>query len=50
MLFVRLFDLRLFGFCLFSRPVGILEGLRLVIVVLPGLFVPFCNDCIIRVL
>ena len=36
-LFVRLFDLRLFGFacCL---PLGVWEGLRLVIVALPGHF------------
>ena len=32
-LFVRLFDLRLFGF-----PLGVWEGLRFVIVALPGLF------------
>ena len=37
-LFVRLFDLRLFGFCLFPLSLGVWVGLRLVIVVLPGLF------------
>ena len=37
-LFVRLFDLRLFGFCLFSLPLGAWKGLRLVIVTLFGLF------------
>ena len=31
-LFVRLFDLCLFGFCQFSLPLGVLEGLRFVIV------------------
>ena len=36
MLFVRLFDLRLF--CLFPLPLGIWDGLRLVIIALPGLF------------
>ena len=35
-LFVRLFDLRLFGFML-PLPFGVLEGLRFVIVALPGL-------------
>ena len=38
-LFVRLFDLHLFGF-----PVGVWEGLRFVIVALPGLF--FYRVCI----
>ena len=38
MLFVHLFDLRLFGFCLFPLPLGVWEGLRLVIVAHPGLF------------
>ena len=36
--FVRLFDLRLFWFCLFPLPLGVWEGLRLLIVALPGLF------------
>ena len=39
--FVRLFDLfdlRLFGFVLFPLPLGVWEGLRLVIVALPGIF------------
>ena len=36
-LFVRLFDSRLFGF-VFPLPLGVWEGLRLVIVALPGLF------------
>ena len=36
-LFVRLFDLCLFG-CRFSIPLGVGEGLRFVIVALPGLF------------
>ena len=36
-LFVRLFDLRLFGFCL-PLPLGVWEGLWFVIVALPGLF------------
>ena len=36
-LFGRLFDLRLFGFCLFSLSFGVWEGLRLVIVAFPGL-------------
>ena len=30
-LFVRLLDLRLFGFCLFSLPLGVWEGLRFVV-------------------
>ena len=37
-LFVLLFDLRLFGFCLFPLPLGVWEGLRFVIVALLGLF------------
>ena len=37
-LFLRLIDLRLFWFCLFSLPLGVWEGLRFVIVALPGLF------------
>ena len=37
MLFVRLFDLRLFGF-VFPLPLGVWVGLRFVIVSLPGLF------------
>ena len=37
MLFVRLFDLRLFGF-VFPLPLGVWEGLQFVIVALPGLF------------
>ena len=37
-LFVRLFDLSLFGFCLFPLLLGVWEGLRLVIVALPGIF------------
>ena len=37
-LFVRWFVLRLFGFCLFPLPLGIWEGLRFLIVALPGLF------------
>ena len=38
-LFVRLFDLCLFGFVgFFPLPLGVLEGLRFVIVALPGLF------------
>ena len=36
--FVRLFDLRLFGFVLFPLPLGVWEGLWLVIVALPGIF------------
>ena len=38
--FVRLLDLRLyrFWFCLFPLPLGVWEGLRFVIVALPGLF------------
>ena len=36
-LFLRLIDLRLFWFCLFF-PLGVWEGLRFVIVALPGLF------------
>ena len=35
--FVRLFDLRLFGF-VFPLPLGVREGLRPVIVAIPGLF------------
>ena len=38
MLFIRFFDLCLFGFCLFPVPLGVTEGLRFVIVALPGLF------------
>ena len=38
MLFVRLFDLLLFGFCLFPLPLVVWEGLRFVVVGLPGLF------------
>ena len=37
-LFVRLFYLRLFGFCRFPLPLGVCEGLRFAIVALPGLF------------
>ena len=37
-LLVCLFDLCLFGFYLFPLPLGVWEGLRLVIVALPGLF------------
>ena len=37
-LFVHLFDLCLFGFCLFPLPLGVWEGLRFVIVALPELF------------
>ena len=37
-LFVRLFDLCLFGFVGFPLPLGVWEGLRFVIVALPGLF------------
>ena len=36
-LFVRLFDLHLFGFVCLLLPLGVCEGLRLVIVALPGL-------------
>ena len=36
-LFARLFEVRLFGFCVFPPPLGVWEGLRLVIVALPGL-------------
>ena len=36
--FVRLFDLRLFGFVLFPLPLDVWGGLRLVIVAQPGLF------------
>ena len=45
--FVRFFDLRLFGFVF---PLGVREGLRFVIVALPGLVsYPFLDlDCIIR--
>ena len=48
-LFVRLFDLCLFGFvlvwvCRFSLPLGVWEGLRFVIVALPGLF-PYLFFC-----
>ena len=38
MLFVRLFDLCLFWICRFPLPLVVLEGLRFVIVALPGLF------------
>ena len=37
-LFVRLFDLCLFGFARFPLPLGVWEGLQFVIVALPGLF------------
>ena len=37
-LFVRLFDLCLFGFVYFPLPLGVWEGLQFVIVALPGLF------------
>ena len=37
-LFVRLFDFRWFGFCLFPLPLDVWEGLQFVIVALPGLF------------
>ena len=36
-LFVRLFDLRWFGFVLFPLPLGVWDGLRLMIVA-PGIF------------
>ena len=38
MLFVCLFDFHLFGFCLFPFPLRVLDGLRLLIVALSGLF------------
>ena len=38
MLFVRLFELCFFGFCLFPLPLGVWDGMRLVIVALSGLF------------
>ena len=37
-LFERLFDFCLFGFCRFPLPLSVWEGLRFVIVALPGLF------------
>ena len=37
-LFVRLFGLCLFSICRFPLPLGVWEGLRFVIVALPGLF------------
>ena len=37
-LFVRLIDLRLFGFCLLPLPLAVWERLRFVIVARPGLF------------
>ena len=37
-LFVRLFDLCLFGIRLFLLPLGVWEALWLVVVALPGLF------------
>ena len=40
-LFVRLFGLRLFEF-VFPLPLGVWEGLRFVIVALPGLFSYLC--------
>ena len=40
-LFVHLFDLRLFGFCLFPLPLSVCEGLRFVIVALPGFSLTF---------
>ena len=44
LLFVRLFDLRLFGFVCFLFPLFVWEGLWFVIVAFPGLFsYPFCD-------
>ena len=40
-LFIRLFDLRLFGFVLFPLPPGVWERLRFVIVALPEVFSHF---------
>ena len=40
-LFVRLFDLRMFGFVSFVFPLGVWEGLSLVIVAVPGCFSTF---------
>ena len=40
-LFVRLFDLRLVWFCLFPLPLGVWEGLRSMIVALPGFSLTF---------
>ena len=51
-LLVRLFDLRLFNFCLFTRPLGVWEGLRFVIVALPGLlfYLLFISDvCLMKI-
>ena len=44
MLFVRLFGLCLFGFVGFLFPLGLLKGLRFVIVALPGLFSYVCLE------
>ena len=38
MLFVRQFDLCVFWICRFPVPLGVWEGLRFVIVALPGFF------------
>ena len=44
-LFMRLFYLRLFGFvCFLFLPLGVWEGLRLVIVALPRLSFAFFKD------
>ena len=37
-LFVHLLGLRLFGLCLFPLPLRVCDGLRLMIMALPGLF------------
>ena len=42
MLFVRLFDLSLFGFFLFPLPLSVWEGLRFVIVALLDVSLTFC--------
>ena len=47
-LFVRLFGLYLFRFVVFSLPLGVWEGLRFVIVALPGLFLTYVLGFISR--
>ena len=51
-LFVRLFSLCLFGFVGFQLPLGVWEGLRFVIVALPGLLscLFFLNKNVLKII
>ena len=47
-LFVLLFNLRFVWFCLFPLPLGVWEGLRFVMVALPGLFSYLFCPCVFQ--